>query len=107
MTKTDKKIRNRILRKAILRLQFRKLFFPNFPYGMCYAMRKTEYEKVAFETLFPDFTPKNYLFFHGIINKELFTSSFPNNVYWDSNDKAGLERRITFLKAIKKNGYTD
>lgn len=107
MTKTDKKIRNRILRRAIFRLKFYKLFFPNCPYGMCIAMRKEDLDKDTFARLFPDFAPKNYFFFHGIINTEIYKSHFPYCLYWDTNDKDGLKRRITFLKAIKKNGYTD
>lgn len=104
MTKTDKQIRNLILRRAIRRLQFRKLFFPNLYYGMCDAMRKDDFNKDDFAKLFPDFTPKNYLFFHGITNTELDNSAFSYSMYWDTKGKEGLKRRITFLKAIKKNG---
>lgn len=104
MTKTDKQIRNLILRRAIIRLKFHKLFFPNLPYGMCSAMRKQNWEQQDFLKLFPDFTVKNYLFFHGKTRSKLLESSHSYNLYWDSNDKEGLKRRITFLKAIKKNG---
>lgn len=104
MTKTDKKIRNLILRQAIIRLRFHKFFFPNLRYGMCGALRRRDWDEKDFEKLFPDFTLENYTFFHGITDTKRYAQTYPYTTYWDSNDKEGLKRRITFLKAIKKNG---